>query len=400
VTERSDAPLQAFTLLAVAGFAAVASMRICDAMLPALVQTFSARPAEAARVISAFAVGYGLSQLVYGPLSDRFGRARVIAWATLACCAGSVLAALAPSIDALVAARVLSGATAAGIVPTTMALIGDRVPYAQRQVVLARLLSATVIGTIGGAWMGGVLSDTLGWRVAFWGLALLFSAAGVVLLRSQRLHAVPHRIEGEHPSFVQRTGHVLSLAWARRVYLVTFIEGALVYGVIAFVPSHLHHRFGLTLSAAGGVLALFGAGGLVYSRLARFLLRRFGEGGLARTGGVMLGLAYALLAFGPGWGWAMPGCALAGLGYYMLHNTLQARATQLTERARGTAVSLFSCSLFLGQSAGIAVAALCVEHASAEALFAIAGPGLVLLAWVFAAQLRARAAAGHAEATA
>jgi MFS transporter, YNFM family, putative membrane transport protein len=67
-------PLRALPLLAWAGFASMMSMRLCDAMLPALAQTFGTQPVDAARVISAFAVAYGLLQLAYGPLGDRFGK--------------------------------------------------------------------------------------------------------------------------------------------------------------------------------------------------------------------------------------------------------------------------------------------------------------------------------------
>ena len=89
----------------------------------------------------------------------------------------------------------------------------------------------------------------------------------------------------------------------------------------------------------------------------------------------------------PDWRFAVPACLLGGLAMYMLHNTLQTHATQMVPAARGTAVSLFACSLFLGQSLGVAGAAFIVDHASAVPVFAIAAVTLPLLAAWFGRRL-------------
>jgi len=74
----------------------------------------------------------------------------------------------------------------------------------------------------------------------------------------------------------------------------------------------------------------------------------------------------------------------------MLHNTLQTCATQLSSTARGTAVSLFVCALFLGQSVGVAGAAWCFGKYSAGVCFGIAAPALLLLGAYFAWRLRSQ----------
>src|SRR5262245_13995852 len=154
-------------LMATAGFASMASMRLCDAMLPALGTTFELSAAEASGTISAFAIAYGLFQLVYGPLGDRFGKPRVIAFATLACSVAAFSASLSPSLAVLIGSRALMGAAAAGVIPLTMAWIGDQVAWEERQLALARLLTYTVLGMMTGAWAGGAWADLFGWRSAF-----------------------------------------------------------------------------------------------------------------------------------------------------------------------------------------------------------------------------------------
>lgn len=375
-------PARTLWLLSVCAFASMASMRICDSLLPALALEFSTTAGQAARVISSFALAYGVLQLFYGPLGDRYGKVRIIGIATLACTLGSVGAALSSSLDWLIASRILSGAAAAGIIPLTMAWIGDNVPYDGRQELLAQLLGATVFGMIAGQWLGGVVADTFGWRTAFAMLALLFLASGL-LLASQGSDA-PVQLSGHAQSMARRTADVLAVPWARAVLAITFIEGALAFSALAFIPTHLHTRFSLPMAAAGGVVALYGFGGLIYSRFARVLVRRLGEASLARLGGVCMAFAFGTLAWAPSWHWTLPACLVAGFGFYALHNTLQTNATQMAPAARGTAVSLFACCLFLGQSLGMLVAASLVDKFSATFIFAFSALGLLLLGGFFA----------------
>ncbi|MDM0085399.1 MFS transporter [Variovorax sp. J31P179] len=373
-------------------FASMASMRICDSMLPALAADFATTTGRSAQSISAFALAYGILQLLYGPFGDRYGKVRVIACATLACTVGSVAAALSPSLQWLVVSRALSGAAAAGIIPLTMAWIGDSVAYEGRQAVLARLLGATVFGMIAGQWMGGLLAETLGWRSAFMMLAIVFAACGALLLARE---AKARRGEALHlpikaGSLTMRLAAVVSAPWARTVLVVTAIEGALAFSTLAFIPSDLHLRFGLSMTSAGALVALYGVGGLAYSRAAKPLVQRMGEAGLARLGALLMAVAFATIAYATSWGWVAAACLVAGFGFYALHNTLQANATQMAPEARGTAVSLFATCLFLGQSIGVVGAAWMVDRFSAPAVFIVSAVGVLLLGFAFATLIQRR----------
>lgn len=383
--------VQRLTLLSVAAFATMAALRICDPLLPVLAREFGATTGEAGSTVSAFAVAYGLALLAFGPLGDRHGKFKVIAVACMACMASSLACAMATSLRDLIVLRAVSGIAAAGVTPLVMAWIGDNVPYQRRQEALARLIGATTLGLIAGQSLGGVLADSVGWRSAFVLLGIVFLAVGLLMwveLRSGRQSGAPDS-RGEHhgPSMFAL---VLREPWARRILALAFFEGVFVFGGLAFLPSHLHQRFGLSMSWAGGVLVLYGVGGLMYSRFARSLLRRLGEAGLSRLGGALLCLYLLVLATLPAWGWALPACLAGGLGFYMLHNTLQTHATQMAPAARGTAVTLFSSTLFMGHSLGVAVAAAIVDRSSAIPVFAVSAGALLALAWWFAAQVRGR----------
>lgn len=358
----SDAYKRYFFLVACAGFASMASMRICDTMLPELARSFDVLISATAGAISMFAIAYGVLQLVYGPLGDRYGKQRVINLAVAASAGINLAIAFAPDLSMLIGLRFVAGAAAAGIVPLTMAHIGDSVPYSHRQHELAKLLLATIMGIIFGQWAGGLFADTLGWRAAFVLLALLFGAVTVLMARGVRASA-PAAEQEERKHFVSQVMLVLRVSWARRILLAALVEGCIAYGALVFIPVHLYQRFGLSLTMAGGIVVLYGLGGLGYAVFARPIVNRLGERGMAVGGGLLMAMGYGLLAFAPSWSWSLPACLFAGFGFYLIHNTLQTNATQMAPQARGTAVSLFACCLFLGQSIGVsALAFLLVRH--------------------------------------
>jgi predicted MFS family arabinose efflux permease len=109
---------------------------------------------------------------------------------------------------------------------------------------------------------------------------------------------------------------------------------------------------------------------------------------LAKWGGIVLGCSYLALAFTPTWWLAPVAVTFVGLGFYMLHNTLQTNATQMSPDARGTAVGLFSAALYLGQTAGVAAMAPLVDRAGAPPVFMAAAILLAMLGTWFGWRLR------------
>jgi predicted MFS family arabinose efflux permease len=186
---------------------------------------------------------------------------------------------------------------------------------------------------------------------------------------------------------------VLGLPWARVVLCLVFCEGLFLYGPFAFIASHVHHRFGLSLSAAGALVMLFGLGGFVFAILSGRLVARLGETGLARMGGALMGSALLVIAFAPAWPWALVACGVLGFGFYMLHNTLQVNATQMAPDRRGAAVASFAACFFLGQSAGVSLGGPCIEWLGTGGFLTMGTVGVVCVGFAFAAQQGGRSGA-------
>ncbi|MEO8103076.1 MAG: MFS transporter [Betaproteobacteria bacterium] len=381
----------AFVALSLAAFGSGVSQRVTDPLLPRFAAEFDVSLGAASWVVTIFTLGYGFSQLLFGPLGDRFGKYRVIAWACVACVLGALLCALASGFPMLLAARLIAGAMLAAIIPLSMAWIGDVVPYEQRQPVLARFLIGQILGVSAGQLLGGLAADYLGWRAPFFLLAGGFAAVSLLLFLVQR------RLPGRALGAIRSEGHalqrmfrefamVLREPWARVVTLTVFLEGAFVYGAFAFIATHLHRTHGLSLSASGAVVMLFGAGGFLFAGGSRRFVQRFGEAGLAFWGGIAMFASLLAIALLPAWEWSVPACFVTGLGFYMLHNTLQTNATQMAPARRGAAVSAFAFCFFTGQSAGLALAGAATAAIGTRGIIVVGAIGVALVALAFARQ--------------
>jgi predicted MFS family arabinose efflux permease len=382
-------------LLSAAAFVSVASMRVGDPLLPQVAHEFGVSAGDASVIATAFALAYGLCQLVWGALGDRFGKYRLVALMTLVSAFTGTGAAFAGSLTMLGLARFAAGATAAAIVPLGMAFVGDNVPYRDRQAVLARFLTGTIMGLVGGQVIGGVLGDLVGWRSVFLLLGGLFLLVGLLLMAEARSPRVPPPVltASISPAALVR-GYALLFGrfWARVVLATVFVEGFLFYGAFTFIGAYLRHEFGVDYAIVGLLLGCFGVGGAIYALTVRQLMDKLGEPGLALGGGAVLTLGYLAVAWGS-LALMAPAITVLGLGMYMLHATLQTNATQMAPEARGLAVSTFANALFLGQAAGVWLAGAAVDRIGFSPVFATMGVALMGLGAAFARLLARRPAA-------
>ena len=384
---------KAILVLSLAAFGSTISQRVMDPLLPRLVMEFGVSLGAASWAITCFTIGYACCQPFFGLIGDSRGKYRVIAWGCAASAAASLLCALAPNLPMLLLARAIAGGMIAAIIPLSMAWIGDVVDYEHRQPVLARFLMGSILGASAGQLLGGMSADYLGWRLALFLVAGLFLAATLMMFAVRR--HLPQRALATHPIQHHALRHlwieyvqVVTHRWAKVVLLSVFVEGTVVFGAFAFFASHLHRQLSLSLSAAGSIVMLFGLGGLLFATASRTLVRRLGEAGLSRWGACILSAAMVALSLSPNVWVAAPACFLVGLGFYMLHNTLQINATQMAPERRGAAVSMFAFCFFVGQSAGVSMAGWLVERIGIPSVIQISALGVLLVGNIFARQQR------------
>ena len=369
---------RAIVALSVAAFGSGMSMRVMDPMLVRLASDFAIPIGMASWSVTVFGLAYGFSQLLFGPLGDRYGKVKVVAFGSVACSLAALFCASAQDFSWLLIGRVLGGATAASIIPLAMAWIGDVVAYENRQAVLAKFLIGQILGLSAGVLVGGFCADFLNWRIPFFIIATWFALIGLYLgLHSKRLPDHTHVVQLGEGSGIARLlsefQKVLAIPWARQVLLTVGLEGAAVFGALAFVPAHLHTTHDLSLSSSGALVTLFGLGGLTFAFQSRRWIGVFGEVRLIQAGALIMCVSLISLGWVPLWWLTMPACFLFGLGFYMMHNTLQINATQMAPERRGAAVATFASCFFLGQSSGVTISGATLTTVGTPLLLTFSG---------------------------
>ena len=359
-------------------------MRLMDPLLPLLAADFGVSVAAVAPIVAGFTLAYGAGQLVTGPLGDRYGKVRVAAFALLLYGIGLAASALAWDLGSMMVLRTATGLVAGAVIPLAIAWIGDAVPYEDRQATIGHFLTGMVMAQLLIGPLSGVAAQFLGWRASFLVLALLALVVGGLLAR--RLGpAMLEGATGQARGF--GLGQYLRLFRApagRRLMAAAAIDGAALFGgAFPFTGAYLIEHFALSPGEAGMVVAGFGLGAFIYTRLAKRLVALLGEQGLIAAGGAGLALTLAGVAAAPDW-WIVAALQVPmGMAFYMFHGVLQARATEALPESRATAVSAFAMALFLGQSVGALGFGAVLHAAGYGAVFAGAAAVTAALAtWV------------------
>ncbi|WP_420102490.1 MFS transporter [Bosea sp. (in: a-proteobacteria)] len=377
---KPEEPLGALIpVLGLCGFASTLTMRLIDPLVPTLALELGQSVHQIAFLVTAFAGCYALGQPFLGPVADSVGKLRSIATCLAALCVLSALAAFATNYWMLLVLRAAGGIAAGGVIPAAMAAIGDRAPMAERQIMLGRFLVIMIIGQMAGASFSGVVADHIGWRAVL-GTAALLAGGGALLVR---LVLKPRPIAERPPlSLAGATGRyrtVFANPRSKILYAIVLLEGALIFGLPPFVAAILHERSGVGSSEAGLAIGAMGLGGLVYGLSTRVLVQRVGPAQMMRLGGLAVALGdFAFMVVAPWWS-AIGIFLLIGFGFFLIHGTLQAQATELAPTARGSAVALFACFFFMGHATGPLAMGALLQGLGTHGALAVVGIGIGLL---------------------
>jgi predicted MFS family arabinose efflux permease len=183
---------------------------------------------------------------------------------------------------------------------------------------------------------------------------------------------------------LQRYRGIIANPAALPLFAAVAVEGGLVFGTFPFIaPLMIERGIGSTMEA-GFAIGAFGLGGLVFAALVAPLLARFGQAGVIRIGGATAALALIGFALAPSLVIAALSGLGLGLGFYMIHNAIQTRATELAPQARASAMSLHAFAFFGGQSLGPIFYGLGDMIIGLPATLGLAAGGIMVLALLLA----------------
>ena len=366
--------------LAAAIFMVSLDARVVAPLLPTIARDFGVSMAVAGWTVSAYQLPYGVFQLAYGPLADRFGKIRVATAAMIVFSVGTAVCGTGHAFWTVVAFRALTGAAAAAVFPLTLAFIGDNVPYAQRQPTIGGIMAASSAAQAFSTAAGGLLATVVSWRMVFPILGALAGAATLwlVAVRRHAPGAAFRASEGPVPGTGRRPQVAEVLRSPQLVPLLALVasEGFLFFGAFSYLSGLMEQQLGLRVLAVGAILGLTGIAQLAATSQLRRALARHGERNLLAAGGVTMALAYLACALWPTTIIIILACLAMGAGFVACHTTLQTRATEAAPAARATAISLFAFSLFVGSAAGTVSFGYLADAVGFRYTFGLAGVGL------------------------
>lgn len=342
------------------------------------------------QTISLYLVAYAVMSLFHGPVSDAVGRRRVILVGVAVFVLASVGCALAPSIEWLLAFRVLQGLSAGVGLIVGRAIVRDCLDGAEAQRLMAHIMMIFGIAPAVAPIIGGWILGFADWRAIFWFLAAFGVAIWVAVATGlpethpaqRRTPVHPGRLVALNRAMLANPGFVL-------LCLVASFNFGALFLYIASAPAFVMDILGLgeqqfawffVPTIAGMVLGAFSSG-----RLAG----RLGPAALARLGfsvcaaGVVLNLVYNLAVDVPSVPWAIAPMVLLAFGISIVFPVLTLAILDLYPGNRGTASSL---QAFLSLSLNAALAGLLSPWISASPLgLAVASAVMSVLAmllWV------------------
>ncbi len=382
--EPATAPVgRTVLVMTIGGLLVVGQMYAVIPLLPAMAGAWSTTPSAATWTATAFGLAYAVGFLVSGPLSDRFGRRRVIvaglALLTVATCAVAVM----PNLPAGVVLRVVQGIGAAGFSPAALAYLSERIEQKHRSTALTYLVTAMVAAAIVGQLQAQALAAAVGWRGMFFVSAAAIAALAIALWRIM-LRDNPTGGRTVADAFVAMGKLVVRPVLALIYVAALSVLGAFVAVYTAFQLLGPHELVGhpeaMLLLRASALPALI-AVPLLAPLLGRVrpLLR-------AAIAMVLAAAVLALLTLATG---SIPAIAVLLLvfvaGLTAVSPGLTELVGNLSGAARGAGVAVYTFALLIGASLGPQVVTPVRSGGLGTVLWIIAGTLIVGVALLLAA---------------
>ena len=340
-------------ILGLTGFVVMADNWVVSPILPAIAKSIGVSPVRAGLLISAYMIPFGLFQLVFGPLSDRYGKRQVINFSMVFFTVGTGLCGLGVGLFDLALYRAITGVFAASVMPICLALIGDVVPMERRQQAIGTFMGIAFLGQGLSMAVGGSIAYFVSWRGVFFVYATLSVLSTLLLYFAGR--KAPSK-KNPHSRFIKPYVDLVRNRRSLLIYLVVLFEGILIIGSFSYLGAYTEYLFKFNYLAIGLTLTAFGAGAVITGRLVGKIVPRIG-----RLNTLSLGLISAMIADGIFFIarvhpiLLITGVALLGIGFMMAHSSLLTLATEFAKAARGTAMSLVAFCFMGGGGVGTVI---------------------------------------------
>jgi YNFM family putative membrane transporter len=382
-TETDRQPgLWAAVAVTLCGVCAFLQLYCTQPLLPLFARLFHASKTGVSLTVSAATLGVALSAPIFGALTERLPRKRVIVASLFGIALPTLLAATSTSLPQLIFWRFLQGITVPGVVAVLVTYIGEEWPPDRIALIMSFYVSGTALGGFIGRVGTGILTDRYGWRTAFLalGVASLAGAAAVAFgLPAGRQRTGSPGQTARH-SFLSQVASLFSTRRLVATFAVGFNVLFSLVGVFTWITFHLSAPpFSLSTTALSSLFFVYLVG-LVVTPAAGYLITRAGlRAGIA--GAILCSMTGVLLTLAPSLAVVILGLALVSSGVFIAQTASQSHLRVAAPPGlRVTAAGLYMTCYYLGgTAAGVVPGAFwALGKWPACAVFIIAMQGVAL----------------------
>ena len=364
-------------ILGLAGFTVMADNWVVSPILPAISKDFGVNVTSAGLLITSYMIPFGVFQLIFGPLADRFGKRQVINFAMVFFTIATALCAFGYNITNLAFYRALTGIFAASVMPISLALIGDLVPMEERQSAIGSFMGISFLGQGLSMAIGGTIAYFLNWRGVF-GLYAVLAVISTILLFTIGKN-IPSS-KNPNSEFFMPYLRLISKSESLFTYLIIILEGILILGSFSYIGAYISTTYKYNFLQIGLIMTAFGIMAIIGGKIGGKLANKVGRKKVLLAGLISATLAdLVLYSMGNVLGMLIVGVALLGLGFIFAHSTLLTIATEFAQKARGIAMSLVAFCFMGGGGVGTAIGGKIIKIYGFNNFFLYYGIGFIVL---------------------
>ncbi len=312
-----------------------------------IAQSLDESIANTALSITAYMMAFGVFTLFFGPLSDRFGKAKIINIAGFGSAIFSILSGFAWDLNSLIAFRTISGMFASGIMPVAMSLTGDTFSDSERQGAIARLMGFGFFGMAAATFIGGSLAFLGSWRlvyILYGAFRLLISLIMLKILERD----IP---KADSLNLLKFYGEAFQNKGLIRVVLVLFFNGFAIFGCFSYAGVLLAEKTELNTFLVGLMLSAFGLGTVLGGRISP-QIKKLSPNNFLLIAGMFGIIAFLMLAFTYNGALLVIGLILFGFSFIIMQSSMVANAQGRLVHRKGTVMSLTSFFMSVGAAVG------------------------------------------------
>ncbi|KAA0760329.1 MFS transporter [Bacillus sp. SH5-2] len=351
-------------ILAIVAFFVGLDSLLVAPLLPVITETISIPDGSGGLLITIYALCYGITAPVFGTISDRVGRKRMIIIGFAIFSISTFCTGLAKNFEILLLFRGLTGLSGAMIMPSIFALVGDKVAYESRGKAMGTIMGAMVGSTVIGVPIGAFLSEVGKWQWTFYSIGLL--TLFITLLVNRMLRNEKQR-NVVHVSIAKTLGAPFKLVLVNVsvlfALLATFLWTIGLHGMFSYIGVYYGNNFGLSVGEIGIVIFLAGVGSVAGNISGGKFADKIGKKNVIFIASIATSISVILFSL------SIKNLVIA-IALHIIWSlfigfgqaSLTALISELKPDVRGTVMALNSSAMYIGMTIASGVASLTVSN--------------------------------------